>query len=97
MKAADIVRNLKLIISELFNIGLKVVATICGQMSANRTAINHLIDETKAKYLREMKGKRTFGFEINDNEIVPLFDPPHLLKQIRNHLLDANAKFIVRG
>lgn len=27
------------------------------------------------------------SFEIGDNEIIPLFDPPHLIKGIRNNFL----------
>lgn len=39
------------------------------------------------------KEKRCFGFEINNKEIVPLYDPPHLLKEIRNNLMTKDLTF----
>lgn len=70
-----------------------MVATVCDQMSSNRTAINALMRDTEAKYHRTGEDKRTLGFEINGKEIVALYDPPHLLKQITNHLMENNAHF----
>lgn len=37
------------------------------------------------------------GFLINDEEIVPLYDPPHLLKCMRNNLLTKNLNFNYNG
>lgn len=36
---------------------------------------------------------RLVGFEVGGVEIIPLFDPPHLLKGIRNNFIDTQAKF----
>lgn len=97
MKTAEIMRNLKIIISKLNEIGFDIIATVCDQLSANRSAINQLIADTKADYLRKGQEKRNVGFEVNGKEIVPLFDTPHMLKQIRNHLVENNAEFTIKG
>jgi len=39
------------------------------------------------------KEKRNFGFELCGQEIVSLYDPPHLLKCMRNNLITNNLKF----
>jgi len=37
------------------------------------------------------------GFLINDDKIVPLYDPSHLLKCMRNNFLTKNMKFNYNG
>lgn len=64
------------------------MCTVCDQGTTNRSAISFLYKETEAEYARRNKEKRTFGFEIDDEEIVPIYDVPHLLKCIRNLLFD---------
>lgn len=93
MSSPHIVRNLKEIISSLHNIGLKVVATICDQHSTNCRAINMLKDETERTFQLAGIENRLQGFSINGEEIVPLYDVPHLLKGVRNNLLDKPASF----
>lgn len=97
MSAAEIMRNIKIIISELNKIGFNILATVCDQLSANRSAINKLIEDTKAEYLRKGIEKRNVGFEVDGKEVVPLFDVPHMLKQIRNHLLESDAQFTINN
>lgn len=97
MKTADLVRNIKLRIRELQEIGLKVVSTVCDQMSTNCSAINTLISDTMAESLRRNEEPRTLGFKINNEEVIPLYDPPHMLKHIRNHLFENNATFTIDG
>lgn len=75
------------IIRNVASCGLMPIATVCDQGASNRSAINKLLDETKRKYRQANKEHEIFGFEIDDMEIVPLFDYPHLLKCIRNNLL----------
>ncbi|KAI4455565.1 thap domain-containing protein 9 [Holotrichia oblita] len=82
MAAADIMRNVKAIVTELHNIKLKVVATICDQSTVNSQAIKLLVDETKRNYIQAEKEYRLCGFGVEGTEVVPLFDPPHLLKGI---------------
>uniref|UniRef100_A0A2S2P1K5 Transposable element P transposase-like GTP-binding insertion domain-containing protein n=1 Tax=Schizaphis graminum TaxID=13262 RepID=A0A2S2P1K5_SCHGA len=74
-----------------------VAALICDQASTNVAAINKLKMETKKMYSRFGKDKKTFGFEIGNQEIIPLFDPPHLLKCMRNNLITTNLIFSDSG
>jgi len=74
-----------------------VAALIYDQASTNVAAINKLKMETKEKYLQLGKEKQTFGFEIGNQEIVPLFYPPHLLKCMRNNLITKNLVFFDSG
>lgn len=63
------------------------MATVCDQGASNKSAINHLINETKEKYLKNNQQWNKNTFEIDGEEIVPLYDPPRLLKRIRNNML----------
>lgn len=71
----------------------KVIARICDQASTNVAALNILKSETITKYAKQGKEKRNFGFELGGQEIVPLYDPPHLLKCMRNNLLTKHLTF----
>ena len=89
MSAVDLVRNLKVTIRTL--VGLHVVATVCDQHGTNGKAIKMLSEETERKH----KGteNRLFCFTINGEELVPLYDRPHLLKGVRNNFLEGNVTF----
>lgn len=93
MKVPDIVRNIKQIITALQKIGLNVVATISDQHPSNSKAISNLKEETNAMHLRKGIENRLMGFYVNQQEVVHLYDPPHLLKCVRNNLLMHNCKF----
>lgn len=62
-------------------------------MSSNVAAINTLKAETIVKYAKLGKENRNFGFELGGQEIVPLYDPPHLLKCMRNNLITKYLTF----
>lgn len=80
---------IKTVISEVRKTGLAVVATVCDQGSTNQAAIN---------YLLKTRGKEGYpGFFINKEEVVPVYDVPHLLKGLRNNLLTKDAHFIKNG
>ncbi|GLV37470.1 hypothetical protein CBL_10564 [Carabus blaptoides fortunei] len=68
-------------------IGLNVVSTVCDQASANCSAINQLIADTRAEHIRmgsdwDQKCNR---FEVNQISVIALYDVPHLFKGLRNH------------
>lgn len=67
---------------------------MCDQAPTNVSVINKLRQETNSRYSKKGKENRVFGFEINDKEIIPLFDVPHLLKGLRNNLLTKDLSFI---
>lgn len=93
----EIVTQIKTIIRKLKSIGLEVLATVCDQGATNVSAINWLINETRTSYLRKGKEIKYKIFEIDGNEVVPLYDPPHLIKGIRNNLLQADLKANLNG
>lgn len=84
---------IKDIIKECQRIGLDIVATVCDQGAANQAAINKLLKETNQKMIREATENRYFGFLVEDKEVVPLFDVPHLFKGLRNNLLTKDLHF----
>lgn len=94
MKTPDLVVTIKEVIEAAQSTGLIVIALIFDQASTNVTAVNILKKETNERYLQLGKENKIFGFEIGDQEIVPLFDPLHLLKCMRNNLITKNLTFI---
>lgn len=90
--------KLKEIINEVITnvqaTGLKIIATVCDQSSTNVSAINNLIAEAKQTYLQVGKEWRKDIILINNNEIIPLYDTPHLIKGIRNNLLNKEMIYV---
>lgn len=89
-KTSNLVVAIKEVVQAVQTTGLHVVSLICDQVSTNIAATNILKAETNAKYLKQLgEEKHMFGFELGQ-EIVPLYDPPHLLKYVKNNLLLQN-------
>ncbi|XP_063226617.1 uncharacterized protein LOC134533179 isoform X1 [Bacillus rossius redtenbacheri] len=93
-KTTDLVRCIKDVVTAVQQTGLKVVGTICDQGTSNQAAINYLLKESDEMCKRKGIENRNSGMVINGEEIIPLFDPPHLLKGIRNNLLTKDVLFI---
>lgn len=74
-----------------------VVATVCDQGSANQAAINILLKETNEQFSQAEQGNPYFGFLEGNQEIIPLFDVPHLMKGIRNNLLNKDLHFTLNN
>jgi hypothetical protein len=74
------------IIKQLQEVGLNVVATVCDQVSTNRTAINELCGENRDR-------PSPFYFVVDGKRICTIFDMPHLLKNTRNALIDYGIEF----
>nr|XP_049704773.1 uncharacterized protein LOC126056285 [Helicoverpa armigera] len=89
--------QIKIIVTKILETGLKVVSVTCDQGTSNIAAINLLIKETKEKYLRNNKEYKEGFFEINDTIIYPIFDPPHLIKGMRNNLITKNLECYMDG
>lgn len=100
VKGTTKTQELKMCIEEVvcnvLSTGLNVVATISDQGATNVAAINLLSEETRQKYLKDYND-RVKGYLINDHEVIHVYDPPHLLKSIRNNLLTKNVTFTWRG
>jgi hypothetical protein len=67
--------------------GLHVVASISDQGSTNAAAIKALLNE------RHQVENKFQGFLVDGEEVLDLYDVPHLLKGIRNSLLNNNLCF----
>ncbi|CAB3251497.1 unnamed protein product [Arctia plantaginis] len=90
--AIELAQQIHEVIEKLYLIGFKVLTTVCDQ-----SAINKLIQKTKADYLRRNEVFKRKVFEVNGEEVIPLYDPPHLLKGIRNNLMNKNLKCIMKN
>lgn len=85
---------LKDVINAVQSTGLTVISTVCDQAPSNVAANNRLIKETKDNTnLKEGEKNDVFGFVIGGQEIIPLFDVPHLLKGLRNNLITKDLNF----
>ncbi|XP_045784266.1 uncharacterized protein LOC123880269 [Maniola jurtina] len=88
---AELKNQLKAVISEVQSAGFTVIATICDQGASNVSAIKELVHETKITDLKDNKEESKHKvFRVNNQEIIPLFDIPHMLKGIRNNMLKTN-------
>lgn len=72
------------VITALQSIGLNVVSIVCDQNSNNRSAYNLLTHDTNSSYIRNGQEYRLRGFEVNGQEVIPLFDVPRLIKGMRD-------------
>ncbi|KAF9405327.1 hypothetical protein HW555_013897 [Spodoptera exigua] len=70
--------QIKLVIRRLYAIGLRVIATVCDQGATNRH---------NGRTSKRRKVEKNKTFEVDGEEIIPLYDPPHLIKGIRNNLI----------
>lgn len=91
----NLVLCIKEIIEAVQTTGLKVRAIVCDQGSTNQAAINCLKEETKN--IIQNTENSYMGFLVGGKEIVCLFDPPHLLKCVRNNLLTKNISYNWKG
>lgn len=64
-------------LSHLENVGLSVKAIICDQSTTNTRALKELGVSVDAPYFHTASGEKVFA----------VYDPPHLLKSLRNNLL----------
>lgn len=93
MAAAEIKKELKLILTRLQDMDFVTAATVCDQAGTNMSAIKMLLVESRETLIKNNQEERASGlfcFVIGDGgrEIVPVYDPPHLLKGVRNKLLE---------
>jgi len=97
----DLSNQIKNVIQAVHETGLHVVASVCDQGATNKAAINMLHHDTRAEALRNnIQFKEEFynvqcGADILN--VVHIYDPPHLLKGVRNNLLNKNVLFTMDG
>lgn len=83
----------KEIVIRAHNAGLTIVALICDKGSTNVKAIRHLIQNSKREAFYNNIDLKQDIIIINEERIIPLYDPPHLLKCIRNNLLTKDLQY----
>ncbi|XP_036144606.1 uncharacterized protein LOC114255440 [Monomorium pharaonis] len=93
---AQLIRCIKEHVLKLKQVGFHIVAGVCDQGSSNVAAIKELILFSNKKRKSENRPERK-TFEIAGNEIIPLYDPPHLIKGIRNNFLTKDLAMKVRN
>jgi len=99
----DLAHQIREVIKAVHSTDLKVISTICDQGATNSAAM--LMNNTKTyywKHNKEFNGdfydvEYKFGNSTEQIKIFHLFDPPHLLKGIRNNLLTKNVSFHING
>lgn len=74
------------VISELINISLNPMILICDQGNNNRSAFKELGATQESPIII-----------INNKKIFTCFDPPHLLKSLRNNFMNPRLNFLIRG
>lgn len=94
-KTPQLVNCIKEVIVYVQSTGLQIFTTVCDQDGTNSAAIKLLKTETHTLCLQNGIENRHIGFKINNQEIIPLFDPPHLLKTIQNNLMTKDNKFYI--
>jgi hypothetical protein len=94
-KTIHLKKMIQTVTKKIQECGLKVVATICDQGVTNVAAINLLLKETEEMYVRKGEDYPDNIIVIANKIIYPLYDPPHLIKGIRNNLLNKNLTYVV--
>lgn len=82
-----LVKVIKYTILALQKVDFVVKCTVCHQYSANLNALKKI----KYESLRMLAAM----FQVGEQEIVAIYDPPHLLKGIRNNFRVNNMQFTV--
>lgn len=91
IKTLELKKCIEEVVLGILSTGLNIVATVSDQGATNVAAINILMKE--AKQNSEMHE----GYFIKKHKLIHVYDPPHLLKSIRNNLLTKNVTFTWRG
>lgn len=89
-----LVNCIKEVLSNLYTVGLDVVTTVSDQGVTNVAAINFLKNESQTS---SGTNNEHISYLINGNEVIHVYDPPHLLKGIRNNLLTKDVEFTWQG
>ncbi|XP_071554020.1 uncharacterized protein [Temnothorax nylanderi] len=91
-KADQLAEWIKDVAKIVLDSGLHLVAFMCNDGKRNLMAINKL--KLESARLKKKRKQLYYGYiTIKKQDIIPLFDPPHLIKGIRNNLLNNDLEF----
>lgn len=72
--------------------GFKIIGSVCDQTITMAAAVNRLINP----HLDKMKQNgMLLSYYVDGNKIIHCFDPPHVLKTLRNNLLTKDLRHSV--
>lgn len=94
--ATDIVRWFKEVVRAAQAAGLRLIASVCDQGVTNVKAIKILKEETRGNAIRNNEEDLN-NIKIDGDVVIPLFDPPHLFKSLRNNLLTKDLRYSLDG
>lgn len=92
--STNLAKAIKEIVRSARLVGLNIVATVCNQSSINCSTLKSLEQESWRNFIRQEEEMKPGRFYVDGNAVIILFDLPHLLRGIRNNLLNSKAKFI---
>ncbi|CAH0726212.1 unnamed protein product, partial [Brenthis ino] len=88
---------IKSVIEHTLETGLIITSTVCDQSPVNVGAITELINETRASYFWRNKNWNKDMFRVKNQNIIPLYDTPHLIKGIRNNIITKDLIYTIDG
>ncbi|KAJ6648165.1 DNA transposase THAP9 [Pseudolycoriella hygida] len=90
--AAELAELIQLVISVVIDAGLKVVGSVCDAVNSNMAAVKRLINP---KCVRGIMLGKLLEYTVRDATICHYFDPPHLIKSVRNNMMVKNLNHTV--
>ncbi|CAK1598210.1 unnamed protein product, partial [Parnassius mnemosyne] len=90
--AATLKHILKDMVKKVFESGLKPLAFICDQGATSQRALKDLQEETK-RHCFQNNIKFDGSILIGASNLSVIYDPPHLIKGLRNNMLNKNLIF----
>ncbi|CAH2086827.1 unnamed protein product [Euphydryas editha] len=88
---------IKSIVKHAQEAGLVILNTVCDQSTVNVGAITELIKESRALFIKDNKEWRHDLIYLNGKSIIPIYDVPHLIKGIRNNLLNKDMLYSIEN
>ncbi|XP_025162644.1 uncharacterized protein LOC105185088 [Harpegnathos saltator] len=95
-KSGQLIYCIKKIVKKVVQSGFTIIATVCDQATSNVSAINELLNHTRGMCLRndeEFDGT----IILYNQKIIHLYDPPHLIKGIRNNFLTKDIEIDIKS
>jgi hypothetical protein len=82
--AANLMAHIRNVIHHCEEAGLRIVASVSDQGATNVSAVNQLVQGsgTARRDARQLK-----KYNVSNQSVIHIYDPPHLLKGIRNNLM----------
>lgn len=80
----ELAQLIKLVAEAVMDVGLKIIGSVCDAVATNLAAVKKLMH---AKSRLPAFALNLLEYRIRDTSIIHYFDPPHLIKSVRNNML----------